>query len=114
MSSGIEVKGKMIFSCFYRWEDGEKESWTGKIDYIHNYGKHYEIYILSRSSIQVFIGKSSRGIFACMPDFHASCHLSNLNDIFYNKEKLIYAMDNAIDGTTIACALKQLKGVLEF
>jgi hypothetical protein len=114
MSSGIEVKVKMIFSCFYHWEGGERESWTGKIDYIHNYGGHYEIFILSRSSIRVFIGKSSRGIFACMPDFHASCHLSSPNDVFYNKEKLIYAMDNAIDGATIAYALEKLKDVLKF
>ena len=104
----------MIFSCFYNWVDGEKESWTGKIDVVHNYGNHYEIFIVSRSSIQVFIGKSSRGIFNCMPDFHAGCHLSTVDDVFYNKEQLIYAMDNPIDGTTVAFALKKLKSVLEF
>lgn len=104
----------MTFSCSTTWERGETEFWDGVITRIHNYGGLYEIFILSRSSIQVFIGNSSRGLFACIPDFRAGCYLSSLDDIFYNKEKLIEAIDNTVDGTTVAFALKELVDVLKF
>lgn len=103
----------MTFQCSYRWEDG-KETWPGTIANIISYGSHYEIQIQSRSSIRVLLGKSSSGLFACMPDFGSGCHLSTLNDTFYNGERLVYALDNAVDGTTVAYALKALSGTLSF
>jgi hypothetical protein len=33
--------------------------------------------------------------------------------MFYNSEKLIYALDNAVDSTTFASALKALARVLK-
>ena len=113
MSLGIEVF-EMKFSCSITWEKGETEYWDGVIDRILDYGGLYEIFIKSRSSIQVFIGRSSRGIFACIPDFRASCHISSLDDIFYNTENLIEAIDNSVDGTTVAFALRALAGILKF
>lgn len=68
MSLGIEVF-EMKFSCSITWKKGETESWDGVIDKILDYGGLYEIFIKSRSSIQVFIGRSSRGIFACISTF---------------------------------------------
>lgn len=103
----------MNFQCSYRWEDG-KETWPGKITKITSYGSHHEIFIQSRSSIRVLLGRSSSGLFACMPDFSAGCHLSALDDTFYNGEKLVHALDNAVDGTTVAYALKTLKGHISF
>jgi hypothetical protein len=49
-----------------------------------------------------------------MPDFQAGCHLSCLNDFFFNREKLIAALNNPVDGTTVACALKKLSDILVF
>lgn len=103
----------MDFQCSYRWEDG-KETWTGTITRVKSYGSHHEIQIQSRSSIRVLVGKSSSGLFACIPDFDAGCHLSTLDDTFYNGERLVEVMDNAVDGTTVAYALKALSGCISF
>ncbi|MEL7568685.1 MAG: hypothetical protein AAGU27_27995 [Dehalobacterium sp.] len=104
----------MTFLCSYRWENGKKECWSGKVAQIYSCGSHYVIFLQSRSSIRLLIGKTCSGFFACIPDFWTGCHLSSLNDFFYNQEKLLLAMDNAIDASTVAFALKHLSGTLEF
>ena len=93
----------MIFECVNITKKG-KETWTGTINSFINYGSHYEINIVSRSSILVLLGKTSQGSFACMPDFGAGCHLANLKDEFYSTEKLTSVMGK-IDGITVASAL---------
>ena len=102
------------FHCSYKWDDGSKDIWYGTVNQIINYGSHYEVLILSRSSLRVLVGESTSGLFACLPDFCVGCHLSKLDDTFYNSEKLIRALDNVVDGTTVACALKALASVLNF
>lgn len=102
------------FRCTYQWNEYEKDDWDGSVNKIVHYGSHYEVFITSRSSLRVLIGKSSSGLFACLPDFFVGCHLSTLNDTFYNREKLIHALDNPVDGTTVAYALNAMASVLEF
>ena len=87
------------FICKHR-----KKSWTGSIYKFENHGSHYEFTIQSRSSIMVVFGKTSRGYFACMPDFDVGCHLVNLNDVFWNTERLTKVLGVA-DGVTVASAL---------
>jgi hypothetical protein len=72
-----------------------------------DYGTYYEFMIQSRSSIMVIFGKTSRGYFACMPDFNVGCHLVNLNDTFWNTERLT-AIIGTVDGVTVAHALLHL------
>jgi hypothetical protein len=81
-----------------------KRYWTGSITRFENYGTHYEFMIQSRSSIMVIFGKTSRGFFACMPDFNVGCHLVCLNDVFWNTERLSIVLGKA-DGITVASAL---------
>ncbi|MCR6546996.1 hypothetical protein [Dehalobacterium formicoaceticum] len=104
----------MNFSCSCCWENGKKENWTGRIADIYSYGSHYEISIQSRSSIRILIGQTCSGFFACIPDFQAGCHLGSLEDIFYNQEKLTFAMENVIDAATVASALRYLSDILSF
>ena len=85
----------------------DNTSWHGRINDIINYCSHYEISIISRSSIKVLIGKTSQGGFACMPDYFAGCQLVNLYDKFWNTEKLIKALGR-VDGITTGEALYQL------
>jgi hypothetical protein len=82
----------------------KRKIWPGSITMFKNYGTHYEFMIQSRSSIMVVFGKTSRGFFACMPDFNVGCHLVNLNDIFWNSERLTEVLGIA-DGVTVASAL---------
>lgn len=79
----------------------------GHISKFENHGSHYEVFIQSRSSIMLVFSKTSRGYVACMPDFGAGCYLANLNDIFWNSEKLI-AVIGVVDGITVASALLHL------
>lgn len=95
----------MMFQCSLKTRSGEKECWPGYITTFKDHGSHFEILIQSRSSIQVLFGKTSLGYFACMPDFCSGCHLGTPDDVFYNSEKLIYAMKNKVDGITVAMAL---------
>jgi hypothetical protein len=61
----------------------------------------------------VVFGKSSQRYFACIPDFDAGCHLANLNDIFWNTERLTAAL-NIVDGVTVATALEHLYQELNY
>ena len=97
----------MAFKCFLSHTDEEMEEWTGKIIYLKQYKSHYEVKIESRSSIVVLVGKTSAGGFACMPDFEAGCHLTNLKDKFWNTEKLVRVLGE-VDGVTVGQALYQL------
>ena len=102
----------ITFDCI--WKHGRKtEHWKGMIPEVINYGSHYEIWIKSRSGIMVMFGKTSRGGFACMPDFRVGCHLVDLKDIFWNTEKLTGVLGK-VDGITVARALYSLdeKGLL--
>jgi hypothetical protein len=95
-----------IFKCTHK-----NKSWLGSITMFQNYGTHFEFMIQSRSSIMVVFGKTSRGYFACIPDFNVGCHLVNLNDVFWNTEKLTKVLGVA-DGVTVASALLFLAGKL--
>jgi len=83
------------------------EKWEGVIKTCEKYEGYFEIMIESRSSIMVLFGRTSRGGFACMPDFGAGCHLVDLGDKFWNTEKLIEILGRA-DGITVATALYTL------
>jgi hypothetical protein len=96
------------FECSYKARKGVKECWSGNISRFIDHGSHFEIFIQSRSSILVLFGKTEYGYFACMPDFHAGCHLSSPKDTFYNTEKLVHTMKNKVDGITVAMALKAI------
>jgi hypothetical protein len=102
------------FCCSYQWDPDERDDWDGVVNQITWFVNHCEVFITSRSSLRVLIGKCSSGLFACVPDYQAGCYLSTLNDTFFNSEKLIYAMENPVDGTTVACALKALSNILKF
>ena len=104
---------RIPFRCSYRWDDTGTEEWDGIIQQIIPHGQYCEVYIESRSSFRLLIGGSHWGLYACLPDFFVGCWLSTLDDIFYNSEKLIYALDNVVDGTTVASALKALAPILK-
>jgi hypothetical protein len=93
----------MVFECVNQTRK-RKETWTGQITSMINYGSHFEIKIESRSSILVLLGKTTLGNFACMPDFGAGCHLAKLKDKFYSTEKLVRVIGK-VDGITVATAL---------
>lgn len=96
----------MLFNCIQTHEN-QIENWKGEIKRITNYGSHYEIFIESRSSILLIFGKTSRGGFACIPDFEAGCHLVELNNLTWNTEKLVSSLGK-VDGITAANALYKL------
>lgn len=92
------------FECTMK--TGKKiENWSGMITKLTEFGSHYELKIESRSGFIVVIGKTNYGNFACIPDYDVGCHLSNLNDLFWNSERL-RAIMNKIDAITVAHALK--------
>lgn len=82
----------------------KKQLWTGSISSFKNYSTYYEFWIQSRSSIMVVFGKTTRGYFVCMPDFNVGCHLVNLNDSFWNTERLTEIL-GVVDGVTVSSAL---------
>jgi hypothetical protein len=94
------------FECTMK--TGKKiENWSGMITKLTEYGSHYELKIESRSGFIVVIGKTSYGNFACIPDYDVGCHLSNLNDLFWNSERL-RAIMNKVDAITVAHALQAI------
>ena len=94
------------FKCTMK--KGKKiDSWVGVITKLTNFGSHYEFKVESRSGFMVIIGKTNYGNFACIPDYDAGCHLSNLTDLFWNSERLSSIM-NKVDAITIAHALQAI------
>lgn len=89
------------------------QAWNGYISNFHNQGVHFEFTIQSRTSIMIISGKTSRGYFACMPDFNAGCHLADLCDVSWNTEKLTKVLEK-VDGITVAYALKSLAETLKY
>ena len=94
----------MLFRCLYN-QDGIKDLWTGKIIFCNIKNDLADIYVESRSSIHIIIGKCKFGNFVCIPNFNTGCYLSDLNDIFWNTEKLSSLLGN-IDGITAAEAIR--------
>ena len=99
-----------MFSCEYG-EYGLSESWDGHITNLLNLGGHYEMRILSRSSITVIFGRSCCGYFICIPDGGASCQVAYLNQTKCITEKLILAIGE-IDASTVAYALKAIESII--
>lgn len=95
----------MLFRC----EKTKKkyESWEGEISKIEQNDGCYEIWIKSRSSIMVVFGPTSRGGFACIPDFNVGCHLVDLRDNYWNTQQLVKVLGE-VDGITVASALYKL------
>lgn len=87
------------------------ETWTGKINYLKDYGNHYEMRIESRSGIDVIFGCSSAGNFVCIPNFNVGCHLAHLKDKFWNQEKLTSILGE-VDGITLTEALYNIYDLL--
>lgn len=96
----------MRFQCSKETKN-KNEKWEGVITKYARHDVHYEVMIESRSSIMVLFGKTSRGGFACMPDFGAGCHLADLKNKFWNTEKLTQVLGK-VDGITVATALYAL------
>ena len=72
----------MLFECV-KQSGKRREKWPGRITCLRNYGSHFELNIVSRSSLMVLFGPTSRGFFASIPDFDSGCHLVNPKDIFW-------------------------------
>lgn len=100
------------FSCSHQWKKSDREDWEGIVTNIQSYGSHYEIFIESRSSIRVLLGTGTSGLFACIPDRQAGCWLSSLDDVRYNGEKLSAAIENVVDGITVAHAFKAISHII--
>lgn len=113
MSWNIEKRDlDMLFACKARF-GRRTECWNGTIVSFKKHGSHYEIRIDSRSSITVIFGQTTRGGFACMPDFGAGCHLADLKDSFWNAEQLTQVLGK-VDGITVSSALCALADRIQF
>lgn len=102
----------MVFTCIDK-TNGAGRRWQGNITNLINHEICYEMMITSRSSIMVLFGKTSRGGFACIPDFGVGCHLVNLKDRFWNKQKLTESLGR-VDGITVESALYSLSDNINF
>lgn len=95
----------MKFICRINIKDGPDEIWGGKIISYNLNKDNLEMYIESRSSLHIIIGKNMLGNYACIPNFEIGCYLSDLGDIFWNTEKLCSLIGES-DGITAATAIK--------
>ena len=48
-----------------------------------------------------------------MPDFNAGCFLADLNDVFWNMERLTKVLGK-VDGITVANALVSLSEIIKY
>jgi len=86
-------------------ENGRKEKWYGNIINYNESKEILEMYIESRSSLHIIMGRTSFGNFVCIPNFNVGCYLSKFNDLFWNSEKLSELI-GSVDGVTAATAIQ--------
>ncbi|CAH8721281.1 hypothetical protein P4K96_27585 [Bacillus cereus] len=93
----------MKFNCVN--ENGA--TWQGEIKRYKEHGSHYHLEISAKGSgISLYFGRASMGQwFVCIPDRNASVIIGDLRNILYNAEKIGVAMDNEIDGHSVAKAI---------
>lgn len=94
---------KIYFSCLDR--DNPEKPWQGWLE-PHSLccSATKQLRIVSRSSFFVIVGHTGFDHFICLPDWGVGAYLSEFDDLFWNKEKLIELL-GIVDGITVACAL---------
>jgi hypothetical protein len=101
----------MIFKCQTKFNQ-KTEIWFSEIKYLKKY-THYEIFIDSRSSIRAIYGQISQDSSLCLPDYGVGCRLVDIDDKFWNLEK-ISSLVGKVDGITVYNALLYLnKNILQ-
>lgn len=96
--------GIMKFECI-RSVDSKKEIWNGEITSYAINNKSIDIYVQSRSSFHIIIGKSTYGNYVCVPNFNSSCYFSTFGDVFWNTERLVELIGE-VDCITVVNAIK--------
>ncbi|MFD0591019.1 hypothetical protein ACFQZE_23775 [Paenibacillus sp. GCM10027627] len=93
----------MIFNC-----GNGKQQWQGEIRNSKKYGSHYYLNISAKGSgISIYFGAAVFGQwFVCLPDWNAGVIIGDLRNRLYNAEKIGAAMENEIDGHSVAEALR--------
>jgi hypothetical protein len=98
----------MRFQC-----KSKEDEWEGVVCNLVQHNNVYEFWIKSRSSIMVVFGPTSRGGFACFPDFQVGCHLTDLKDRFWNTEQLIGILGE-VDGLTASAAICEVARKIQY
>lgn len=109
-----QIETNIPFTCQHKWPNGEHETWDGKITNVIEFGSHVQFRISSRSGFNVITGNYTAGTFLMIETYAAGLGLAYPNDLFYNKEKVLYYSEqnggqiNTVDGITAVYALEAL------
>lgn len=71
----------MVFECSLNFNE-TIETWTERIVNYKATEGILEMYVESRSSLHIIIGRGSYGNFVCIPNYDVRCYLSRFNDTF--------------------------------
>ncbi len=99
---------EIIFPCVGK-QDGRTESWKGSLR-ILKAGDPCEAEVEARGSyFHLIVGKHSYGNFVCIPNWNIGTELADLDDIFWNEERLRdYTSLRTVDACSVAAALNSL------
>lgn len=106
----MQLGGIMRFECS-GFISGQSKIWSAQITSSSIDNNIVDIYVQSRSSFHIIIGKSQYGNYVCVPNFNSGCYLSTLDDIFWNTEKLVRLIGE-VDGITVAKAIEYIDKTL--
>ena len=88
---------------------GSKTDWEGCIIPIQTRNTPYEFEVTARgSSFHLIIGKHAYGNYVCIPDWDVGTELSNLSDLFWNRERLLKTSLKKVDACSVAYAIREL------
>jgi len=98
----------MLVECRYKTTKWDA---TVEVFNIDRDGQHFEARIKGRGSLfHAIIGEYSYGRYLCIPGWGIGCELAQLNDIFWNEERLSKCV-SVIDAITLSRALSLLEGL---
>lgn len=99
---------EIVYQCINRNAVGEeRKKWKAKIGSLIRTKDGYEGIITGRSSSIFFIiGESDRGTYICLPELGIGSELADLNDVFWNRERLQIRNLNGVDAITLATGLQ--------
>lgn len=93
------------FVCSHIYDDGQYCQWLTSCQVLREGPETHEILVNGRGSeYRVVLGRSTTGLYMCIPTMNVGCGLSHLSDIFWNTSRIAEVL-NETDAVTIATAI---------
>ena len=106
------MNNTIVFDCKRRI-NGEFQHWEATMTLTRRDGEHIELQIEGRGgSFDTVTGPKNGGHYLAVTNWSWGCELAGYKDIDWNYPRILNAIENAVDATTICTALTHVPDLL--